>query len=83
MIAADALLDEFVTALRVGMERRVDFLTAVRDNPPHDIQRLYWLPLLWQKQAVEYRTRGGRVHTGVALSAGDPSVAGSGRPHRD
>ena len=43
MIAADALLDEFVTALRVGMERRVDFLTAVRDNPPHDIQRLYWL----------------------------------------
>ncbi len=43
MIAADALLDEFVTALRVGMERRVDFLTAVRDVPPHDIQRLYWL----------------------------------------
>ncbi|WP_270006765.1 vWA domain-containing protein [Solirubrobacter deserti] len=25
------------------MERRVDFLTALRDNPPHDIQRLYWL----------------------------------------
>jgi uncharacterized protein with von Willebrand factor type A (vWA) domain len=39
----NALLDEFVTALHVGMERRVDFLTAVRDNPPHDITRLYWL----------------------------------------
>lgn len=37
------VLDEFVTALHVGMERRVDFLTAVRDVPPHDITRLYWL----------------------------------------
>jgi uncharacterized protein with von Willebrand factor type A (vWA) domain len=38
-----ALLHEFVTALSVGMERRVDFFTALRDIPPHDIQRLYWL----------------------------------------
>ena len=43
MTAADELLEDFVSALHVGMERRVDFLTAVRDTPPQDVQRLYWL----------------------------------------
>ena len=36
-------LEAFTTALGVGTERRIDFLTALRDVPPHDIQRLYWL----------------------------------------
>ncbi|RKQ90235.1 hypothetical protein C8N24_0034 [Solirubrobacter pauli] len=40
---AGTLLEDFVTALHVGVERRADFLTALRDNPPQDIQRLYWL----------------------------------------
>lgn len=37
------LLAAFTAALGVGTERRVDFFTALRDTPPHDIQRLYWL----------------------------------------
>jgi uncharacterized protein with von Willebrand factor type A (vWA) domain len=42
-LVADELLDGFVTTLRVGVERRTDFLTALRDTPPHDVQRLYWM----------------------------------------
>lgn len=37
------LLESFAAALGVGTERRIDFFTALRDNPPHDITRLYWL----------------------------------------
>jgi uncharacterized protein with von Willebrand factor type A (vWA) domain len=37
------ILDAFLDDVRPGMERRVDFLTALRDNPPPDITRLYWL----------------------------------------
>ncbi len=43
MTAAAERLEAFVAALRVGTERRVDFLTALRDDPPHDITRFYWL----------------------------------------
>ena len=31
------------TTLATSPERRIDFLTALRDNPPADLTRLYWL----------------------------------------
>jgi uncharacterized protein with von Willebrand factor type A (vWA) domain len=36
-------LDGFVDDLGVTFGKRVDFLTALRDNPPPDLARLYWL----------------------------------------
>ena len=37
------IVDDFLDELSPGMERRVDFLKALRDNTPPDITRLYWL----------------------------------------
>ena len=33
----------FLDALAASPERRIDFFTALRDNPPADLMRLYWL----------------------------------------
>jgi uncharacterized protein with von Willebrand factor type A (vWA) domain len=37
------LLADFLDDLAASPARRIDFLTALRDSPPGDIQRLYWL----------------------------------------
>jgi uncharacterized protein with von Willebrand factor type A (vWA) domain len=37
------LLANFVDDLAASPERRIDFFTALRDNPPADLMRLYWL----------------------------------------
>jgi uncharacterized protein len=36
-------LAQFVDDLAASPERRIDFFTALRDNPPQDLMRLYWL----------------------------------------
>ncbi len=38
-----ALLANFLDDLAASPERRIDFFTALRDNPPADLMRLYWL----------------------------------------
>jgi len=42
-VSAGALLDSFLDDLAASPERRIDFFTALRDNPPADLMRLYWL----------------------------------------
>ena len=37
------MLDDFLDDLAASPERRIDFFTALRDNPPADLMRLYWL----------------------------------------
>jgi uncharacterized protein len=37
------VLDEFLDDWNPIPDKRIDFLTALRDNPPRDITRLYWL----------------------------------------
>ena len=37
------ILDAFLDELAPGMDRRIDFLIALRDNQPPDLIRLYWL----------------------------------------
>jgi len=37
------VLDDFLDEVAPGVERRMDFLTALRDNTPPDLIRLYWL----------------------------------------
>jgi uncharacterized protein with von Willebrand factor type A (vWA) domain len=37
------ILDDFLDEVGPGLERRVDFLAALRDNTPPDLTRLYWL----------------------------------------
>ncbi len=37
------VLEDFLDDLSAAPERRIDFLTAVRDNEPPHITRLYWL----------------------------------------
>ena len=37
------ILDEFLDEVGPGVERRVDFLAALRDNTPPDLTRFYWL----------------------------------------
>ncbi len=38
-----ALLANFLVDLGASPERQLDFFTALRDNPPADLMRLYWL----------------------------------------
>ena len=37
------MLDGFLADLAPIPDKRIDFLTALRDNPPADLTRLYWL----------------------------------------
>jgi uncharacterized protein with von Willebrand factor type A (vWA) domain len=37
------ILDDFLDEVGPGVDRRVDFLRALRDNTPPDLTRLYWL----------------------------------------
>jgi uncharacterized protein with von Willebrand factor type A (vWA) domain len=40
---ARSLIEAFLDDLGAAPQRRIDFMTALRDNPPADITRLYWL----------------------------------------
>lgn len=40
---AGVVIDGFLDDLAASPARRIDFLAALRDNPPADLARLYWL----------------------------------------
>jgi uncharacterized protein with von Willebrand factor type A (vWA) domain len=81
------VIDAFLDELRPGMERRVDFLTALRDNTPPDLARLYWLArvtLVASREDIPvFDALFAKHFAGVALS-GEPEQEGeSEAPERE
>lgn len=73
------MLDDFLDELAPGLARRVDFLTALRDNTPPDLARLYWLArvtLVGSREDIpEFDTLFAKYFAGVAPET-EPDEAG-------